>query len=229
MFRRAITSVQVALMMLVSGPAVATTLSFTAEPYIGAPVPIAEQRNGIITPFDASLGTLTSVEWQVNTQIQTQLTAENVFDQSVSRNIGALYFVDLTGPFVPSGFISTNVVNTSIQDYTPREIKVFDLSVDRVFSGNVISNLGRWTTAHPEPFTTFRYGLREILTVTGGVPAGVLDVESDATLQLAFNVTYHYEPIPVTVIPLPATGWLLLTTLFGLGICQQRRAWGLRA
>ncbi len=224
MVRRAITSALLPLLMLVSDPAVATTLSLTAAPYTGTPVPIGEQRHGIITPFDASLGTLTSVEWQVKTQVQTQLTAENVFDQSVSRNIGALYFVDLSGPFVPSSLVSTNVMNTSLQDYAPGQVRVFDLSVDRELSGNVTTNLERWTKAHPDPFTTFRYRMRETLSVTGGAPAGVLEIESDANLGLTFNVTYNYEPMPVAVIPLPATGWMLLAALFGLGICRQRKA-----
>lgn len=223
-FRRAIVAVMFPMLTLVSGPAVATTMSVTVEPYIGTLGPLDEHRHGTITPFDASLGTLTRVDWQVTTQTRTLLTAENISDQTVTRNVAAILAVNLRAPFFAGSVFGINdVVNTSLQDYEPGQVRQFDLTAGRELSRSIVTDLSRWTTTDPEPFTTFAYAGAEIINVTGGVPAGVLDVESDTSLQLSFSVTYHYEPTPVAVIPLPATGGLLLTALFGLGVYRYRK------
>ena len=191
--------------MLLSGPALSATLQsgpFT-DSVSGAP--------GLFDPlsvpqFDANLGTLERVDWEVSGGFDSEVLLFNagVEPLTVTPSVSVGY---LFSNAVPDTLSLTNRTLTATGDQITvpaRQEEIVPLSADFSQAGDETTDLAGWIGDGTVGF--------DVNIVPQEGQTGLPETEAD----LAFTVTYSYRA-DVDVIPLPAAGWMLLAALAGLG------------
>lgn len=181
------------------------------------PISFAAPLIGTFDQFDASLGTLISVNVTLFGEVTGTLTGMSDSEGTTSSQYNAVLTLELTsGPDL--AVVLPTIVNS--EDFGPGG---GSFSTTVVSSDDVVETLTDASTLSAFTGTgTIDLLLQGTGTQLGGGPGSVTTGAENVGGRALATISYTYDT--ATVVPLPASGVLLLAGLGGIAALRKRRA-----